>query len=137
MIKIFAGLKGSGKTKHLIEMVNAAASTSNGNVICIEKGDKLIHEITHKARLVDVDAYGIDTWKKLYGFICGTLAANYDVTDIFIDSIYKIAPEAKIEGFVTFVQLLTPILEKNNINLVMTASTEVEHIPEPLKKYLD
>ena len=136
MIKIFAGLKGSGKTKNLIEMVNAATSQSNGNVICIEKGDKLIHEITHKARLVDVDAYNIDTWKKLYGFICGMLATNYDITDIFIDSIYKIAPEAKIEGFVTFVSMLTPILEKNNVNLVMTASTEVDHIPEPLKKYL-
>lgn len=136
MIKIFAGLKGSGKTKNLIEMVNAATSASKGNVICIEKGDKLIHEITNKARLVDADAYSIDTWKKLYGFICGMLASNYDVTDIFIDSIYKIAPEAKIEGFVTFVQTLSPILEKNNVNLVMTASTEVEHIPEPLKKYL-
>lgn len=136
MIKIFAGLKGSGKTKNLIEMVNVATSASKGNVICIEKGDKLIHEITHKARLVDVDAFAIDTWKKLYGFICGMLATNYDITDIFIDSILKIAPEAKIEGFVSFVEALAPILEKNGINLVMTASTEVEHIPEPLKKYL-
>ncbi len=136
MIKIFAGLKGSGKTKHLIEMVNEATASSSGNVICIEKGDKLIHEITHKARLVDVDDYQIDTWKKLYGFLCGMLATNYDITDIFIDSIYKIAPETKIEGFVTFVNALTPILEKNNVNLVMTASTEVDHIPEPLKKYL-
>ena len=136
MIKIFAGLKGSGKTKNLIEMVNVATSASKGNVICIEKGDKLIHEITHKARLVDVNAYNIDTWKKLYGFICGMLATNYDVTDIFIDSILKIAPEAKIEGFVTLIDNLAPLLEKNNVNLVMTASIEVEHIPEPLKKYL-
>lgn len=136
MIKIFAGLKGSGKTKHLIEMVNTASETSKGNVICIEKGDKLIHEITHKARLVDVDEYSIDTWKKLYGFLCGMLATNYDITDFFIDSVYKIAPEAKIEGFVTFVEMISPLLEKNGVNLVMTASTEVDHIPEPLKKYL-
>ena len=136
MIKLFIGGKGSGKTKTLIEMVNNAVEASKGNVICIEKGDKLIHEITHKARLVDVNAYNIDTWKKLYGFICGMLATNYDVTDIFIDSILKIAPEAKIEGFVTFIEALAPILEKNNVNLVLTASTEVDHIPEPLKKYL-
>ena len=136
MIKIFAGLKGSGKTKNLIEMVNAATDASKGNVICVEKGDKLIHEITHKARLVDVDAYSIDTWKKLYGFIGGMLATNYDITDIFIDSILKIAPETRIEGFVTFVETLAPILEKSNVNLVMTASIEVDHIPEQLKKYL-
>lgn len=136
MIKIFAGLRGSGKTKNLIDMVNAATSVSKGNVICIEKGDKLMHEITNKARLVDVNDYSIDTWKKLYGFICGMLSTNYDITDIFVDSILKIAPEAKIEGFVTFIETLVPILEKNNVNLVMTASTEVEHIPEQLKKYL-
>lgn len=136
MIKILAGIKGSGKTKNLIEMVNVATSASKGNVICIEKGDKLIHEITHKARLVDTDAFEIDTWKKLYGFISGILATNYDITDIFIDSILKIAPVAKIEGFVSFIETLAPILEKSNINLVVTASTEIEHIPEPLKKYL-
>ena len=136
MVRIFAGLKGSGKTKNLIEMCNAATAASKGNVICIEKGDKLIHQITHRARLVDVDEYWINTLKKLYCFICGMLATNYDITDIFIDSIYKIAPEAKIEGFVAFVENLIPLLDKNGINLVMTASTEIEHIPEPLKQYL-
>ena len=56
MIKLFIGAKGSGKTKTLIEMVNAAATTSSGSVVCIEKGDKLIHDVTYKARLIDTDA---------------------------------------------------------------------------------
>ena len=73
MIKIFIGGKGSGKTKTLIELTNAAAQTSNGSVVCIEKGDKLKHEITYKARLIDTDEYSISTATGLYGFIAGVI----------------------------------------------------------------
>ena len=67
MLKIFAGLKGSGKTKHLIELVNSAQSTTNGNVVCIEMGTKLIHEINSATRLINIADYGVDDWQKLYG----------------------------------------------------------------------
>ena len=38
MIKLIVGNKGSGKTKTLIRMVNETAASSNGNVVCVEKG---------------------------------------------------------------------------------------------------
>ena len=86
MIQVIMGLKGSGKTKHLIEMVNAAQDKTSGCVVCIEKGSKLIHEINNKTRLVDISEYAIETAEQLYGFVCGVLASNYDLTDLFIDS---------------------------------------------------
>ena len=86
MLKIFAGLKGSGKTKHLIELVNSAQSTTNGNVVCIEQGTKLIHEINSATRLINIADYGVDDWQKLYGFVCGVLASNYDLAHLFIGS---------------------------------------------------
>ena len=101
MLKIFAGLKGSGKTKHLIEMVNAAQSTTKGNVVCIEQGTKLIHEINSATRLINISDYGVDDWEKLYGFVCGVLASNYDLTDLFIDSALKICKN-DISGFEEF-----------------------------------
>lgn len=135
MLKIFAGLKGSGKTKNLIEMVNTAADSANGNVVCIEKGTKLIHEVTNKARLIDTITYNIDDASKLYGFVCGILASNYDITDLFIDSALKICLN-DMAGFEEFIRTLLPLLEENNINLTVTASVEVEKIPEALKAYL-
>ena len=57
MVKLIVGVRGTGKTKTLIEMVNGAVASSKGSVICIEKGNKLNYDITHKARLIDVDAY--------------------------------------------------------------------------------
>lgn len=135
MFKIFAGLKGSGKTKHLIEMVNSAQTATTGNVVCIEQGTKLIHEINYHTRLIDTTVYGVDDWEKLYGFICGILAANYDVTDLFIDSALKICKN-DMDGFEKFATAVVPMLEKENINFTLTASVEVEKIPESLKKYL-
>ena len=60
MIKLIVGIKGTGKTKQLIDMANAAVTATKGCVICVEKGNKLIHEIKYQARLVDVDEYAID-----------------------------------------------------------------------------
>ena len=132
MIKLFIGGKGSGKTKTLIELTNSAAQSSNGSVVCIEKGDKLKHEITYKARLIDTDAYAVCDAEALYGFIAGILASNNDITDIFVDSALKICGN-DVAAF----ESVLPKLEKiaNSVNLVMSASLPVEEAPAGVKKY--
>ena len=45
MIRIIYGKKGSGKTKQMIEMINSAVQTEHGNVVCIEKGNKLTFDL--------------------------------------------------------------------------------------------
>ena len=90
MVTLLTGKKGSGKTKKLIEMVNAALEKSNGNVVVIEKGQQMTYNIPYAARLVDSDAYDIKGEDALLGFISGICAGNYDVTDIFVDSTLKI-----------------------------------------------
>lgn len=133
MIKLFIGSKGSGKTKTLIEMVNNAVAESKGNVVCIEKGDKLIHDITYKARLIDTDAYLVCDADALYGFIAGILASNSDITDIFVDSALKIAKD-DVAAF----EAILPKLEKitKDINLVMTSSIPVDECPDSIKAYV-
>ena len=132
MIKLFIGSKGSGKTKTLIELTNNAAQTSNGSVVCIEKGDKLKHEITYKARLIDTDAFAGCDAEALYGFIAGILASNSDITDIFVDSSLKICGN-DVAAF----EAMLPKLEKisENVNVVMSASIAVEEASESVKKY--
>ena len=132
MIKLFIGGKGSGKTKTLIEMVNNAVETSKGNVVCLEKGDKLIHDITYKARLIDTDAYAIYDADALYGFIAGILASNSDITDIFVDSALKICNN-DVAAFEEMLAKLSNITK--DVNLVMTASIAVEDCPAAIKAY--
>ena len=132
MIKLFIGGKGSGKTKTLIELTNNAAQTSNGSVVCIEKGDKLKHEITYKARLIDTDAYAVCDAEALYGFIAGILASNNDITDIFVDSSLKICGN-DVVAFESMLAKLEKIAE--DVNVVMSASIPVEEASEGVKKY--
>ena len=132
MIKLFIGSKGSGKTKTLIELVNNATHASNGSVVCIEKGDKLTHDITYKARLVDTDAYKIYTADTLFGFIAGILASNNDITDVFVDSALKICGN-NTEEFEAMLNKLSEIAKE--VNIVMTASIAVEECPEGIKAY--
>ena len=132
MIKLFIGGKGSGKTKTLIEMVNNAVTASNGNVVCIEKGDKLIHDITYKARLIDTDAYSVKDADALYGIIAGILASNSDITDVFVDSALKIIGNDVI-AFEGMLKKLEKITE--GVNLVMTSSIAVEDASDKIKSY--
>ena len=132
MIKLFIGGKGSGKTKTLIEMVNNAVAASNGNVVCIEKGDKLIHDITYKARLIDTNAYAIEDAEALYGFVAGILASNSDITDIFVDSALKIIGNDTV-AFEAMLAKLNKITAE--VNLIMTSSIAVEECPEAIKAY--
>ena len=55
MIKVHIGLKGSGKTPKIIEAVNTAIDVEKGNVVCITDGDRLMHTINRKARLVNTE----------------------------------------------------------------------------------
>ena len=102
MTKIIIGVKGTGKTKVLIDMINSALDSSDGSVVCIEKGDNLRLQVSHKCRLINSDEYMVEDAEALYGFIAGILASNHDVTDVFVDSALKIANNeiAKFDDFV-------------------------------------
>ena len=132
MVKLIVGKKGTGKTKMLIEQVNAAAEASKGCVICIEKGLTLDKDITHKVRLVNTDSYKVDDAAALYGFVAGVAASNYDITDIYLDSTLRICKTVEeMEQFLLKVDKLT-----ENISFTATVSLAPEEIPASLKAFV-
>ena len=135
MLKLIIGVKGTGKTKTLIGMVNEAVDTSKGAVICIEKGDKLRYDVKHQARLIDANEYFVDDAQSLFGFVAGIFASNHDVTDLFIDSALKIC-QNDMAAFDKFLDEMNALVEKLNINVVMTSSLAVENATETVKKYV-
>lgn len=127
MVKLLVGVKGTGKTKKLIEMVGAALESSKGNVVCVEKGNKLIYDINYKARLVDTEQYGIDDAQALYGFVAGLVAADHDLTDLFIDNTMKICKDK--DAFFRLVDEIKALAEKVEFNCVISASLPAEELP--------
>ena len=135
MLKLIVGVKGTGKTKHLIEMVNTASEESKGSVVCIEKGTKLTYDIKHTARLIDTDQYNIGDAQSLFGFIAGIIASNHDVTDLFVDSALKICLN-DIDSFDKFVDEVYALVEKYDLHCTMTVTLPAEKATETIKKYL-
>ena len=135
MLKLMIGVKGTGKTKTLIEKVNAASAASHGDVVCIEKGTGLRFDIKSKVRLIDTEEYLIQDADALYGFIAGILASNYDVTDLFVDNSLKICKGdmAAFEGLLCDIEKL---LKAHDVNLFMTASMPVEEASEAVKRFI-
>jgi hypothetical protein len=135
MLKLIIGVKGTGKTKTLINLVNGALEVTKGDVVCIEKGTQLRYDIKPAARLVNADEYMITDAQSLYGFIAGILASNHDVTDLFVDGTLKICQKDYV-AFDNLLNELASLLEKININLTMTVSMPVEEASETVKKFI-
>ena len=133
MITLIVGKKGSGKTKKLIERANDAIEKSNGNVVVVEKGLKLTYDISHQARLIDTDAYGVQGADALCGFICGICAGNYDVTDIFVDSTIKIIGQ-DLKVFAAYVERMNALSALADTKITLLASVEPGDIPEEIKE---
>ncbi len=132
MVTLIIGKKGSGKTKKLIQLANEAVAKSQGNVVVVEKGAKLTYDVTHKARLIDTDVYGIKGYNMLLGFLSGICAGNYDVTDIFVDSTFKICEEG-VDGIAAFVEKLDALSEEAQANVTMLVSAAEADLPADLK----
>ena len=135
MLKLIVGVKGTGKTKTLINDVNNALAVTKGDVVVIEKGTKLRYDIKSSARLVDSDEYMICSAEALYGFIAGALASNHDVTDLFIDGTLKIC-QHDLAAFEKMAVELAKLVAKVDVNLTMTVSMSEEELPATVKALL-
>ena len=134
MINLIVGGKGSGKTKKMIDMINASAKTTPGNIVCIEKSMKLTYDIDHAARLIDVDEYKINGYNMLYGFVAGILAGNYDIVEVYLDGVLKLGNPDR-DGLGVLLEELAA-LAGDSIKMDVTVSADLEALPESVKKYL-
>ena len=129
------GLKGSGKTKQLIELVTKAVDDENGDIVVIEKGPQLTYDIPYRARLVQSIHYCFGSYEFLKGFISGLHAGNYDITHIFIDNFLKIVDDTSIESFDSFLEWLEAFSEKENVKFTISISADKALATERMKKF--
>ena len=135
MIHVIMGLKGSGKTKKLIESIKDCVAKANGDVVCIEFGQKLTYDLPHKVRLVDSKEYGISNPDMLKGLLSGLHAGNFDITNVYIDNLYKTIGNDRAAGE-EFLLWCAKFAELNNMEITITVSDDAALASEAIKAYL-
>ena len=135
MINVIMGLKGSGKTKKLIDSINATLDQASGDVVCIEYGKKLTYDVNYRVRLVDSEEYAISNSDMLKGFLSGLHAGNFDITNVYIDNLYKTIGTDRANGE-EFVAWCAKFAATNNMNITITISDDPALASEDVKKYL-
>ena len=133
MIKLIVGTKGSGKTKAMIESINAVTKTTSGNVVVLEKSMQLTYNIDHAARLIDLDEYKVNGYEMMYGFVAGVLAGNYDITELYIDGILKVC-DHDLAGLGAFLAKVDAIAA--SVTVTVTISADAAVLPADVQKYL-
>ena len=135
MIHVIMGLKGSGKTKKLIDSIKDTVANAHGDVVCIEYGQKLTYDLPHKVRLVDSKEYGISNADMLKGLLSGLHAGNYDITNVYIDNLYKTIGADRAAGE-EFLLWCAKFAEANYMEITVTVSDDPAAASEEVKKYL-
>lgn len=135
MVQIIAGDKGKGKTKQLLDKVNAAVAVATGNIVYLDKSQKHMHELSNKVRLINVTEYPISNVDEFLGFICGIVSQDYDLQEMYLDSFLTIANVAD-DQIAHAIEKLDVISEKYHVAFVLSISKNEADLPECAKSRL-
>ena len=136
MVRLIMGVKGSGKTKQLIELINNAAKDEPGNVVCIEANRTMTYDIHYHIRLIHAQEYNLDSYELFRGFISGLYAGNYDISHVFIDNLCKTIGREVDKDTENFLNWLDAFGEKNNIKFTVTISADLSLATDGMQKFL-
>jgi len=134
MIQVIHGKKGSGKTKKILDMANAAIKERKGDVIFLDNDNRYMFDLRHEVRFVNAGEYGVDSPEMFLGFLSGMLAQNFDISVIFVDAFLKLV-KTEVENTEVFYRRLAELSEKNGVDFVLSVNVDDDLAPEFLKKY--
>ncbi|MCI9086243.1 MAG: twitching motility protein PilT [Clostridia bacterium] len=134
MVELLIGKKGTGKTKALIDKVNTALTVAKGNVVYIGSTGENMFDIKSKARMANTSEFDIESYSEFLGFICGIVSRDFDITNIFVDSIFKVVGTTELDGFEAFLSRLESMSQKFNIDFVISVSIDAETAPDYIKR---
>ncbi len=134
MVELLIGKKGTGKTKALVDKVNTALTVAKGNVVFIAKTSDQMYAVDSKARMATTSDFDIRSYNELLGFIYGIVSRDYDITNIFIDGIFKIVGTTELDGFEDFLKRLEELSRKQSISFVISVSIDADTAPDYIKE---
>ena len=133
MVQIIAGEKGKGKTKHLLDKVNTAVKTANGNIVYLDKTSKHMYELKNKIRLINVSEYPLNSSDEFVGFICGIVSQDHDLEQMYLDSFLVIASIKQTQDIEPVLQKLEKISQQFDVDFIISMSLDESELSDDLK----
>ena len=135
MVRLIMGEKGTGKTKKLIELINATAQEDNGSVVCVEAKSTMTFDLHYHVRLISAYEYDLSNYEALRGFLFGLYAGNYDISHVFVDNLCKIAGDKDLQAVEDFLGWLDRFSNANDVKFTVTISADEDSATEGLRQY--
>ena len=136
MVRLIMSESGEGKTKQLLDLMNTAADTETGCMVCIEPKRNMSYNLRHQIRLVDASESAISSFEALRGFISGLYAGNYDISHVFVDNLCKIAQTNNEQEIGDFLSWLDNFTSPLNIKATITISASADSATDVMRKYM-
>ncbi len=133
MIHLIYGKKGSGKSKKLLDMANTEVGSAAGNMVYLDDDNRCMYDLHHEIRFINTSDYSIDDIDKLYGFVCGILSGDFDISSIYIDGIKKMV-KGHDDELDALLKKFDELFAEISAYIVISGSEEP---PEFLKKYIE
>lgn len=133
MIQLIVGAKGKGKTKHLLDKVNNAVKTVDGNIVYLDKNSKHMYELKNKIRLINTSEFPFTSTDEFIGFLCGIVSQDHDLQEVYLDSFMDIAFINDKSAIVNVFDKLDKISSKFCVDFIISVSLEASEVPEQFK----
>lgn len=136
MIQVFCARRGSGKTKRLIELANHQQLEAKGDSVYIDDDSRPMLQLNRSIRFVDTNEYGITDCNDFYGMICGIMASNYDIENIYVDGLFNII-NCTMKESTLLIKRIAKLTDRFGINVYININiTGSEEVPEGIKEYV-
>lgn len=133
MIQLIVGEKGKGKTKILLDKVNAEIKAAHGSIVYLDKSTKHMYELNNKVRLIDVSEFELENSSEFIGFVYGILSQDHDLEQMYLDSFLKVAKTDEAAAN-EVISKLEQIGQKFNVTFVISISVGSDAIDAKFKE---
>lgn len=136
MIQVIYGRRGLGKTKRMIDMANSALSQVKGDIVFIDDDNRCILDLKHNIRYINAGEFKVTTPCLFAGFVCGVLAEDYDIEQIYLDGFPELVGLNNVEDLKSLFAQLEEISKRQEITITLSVSGDPDNVPDFIGPFL-
>lgn len=136
MVRLVAAKTGEGKTTRLIDEANEALKTTKGHIVYVDASNAHMYDLKHEIRYINLKEYPLNDYHEFYGFLCGVLSEDNDISIIYVDSLLKLAHLQNVQNSELLISKLKAITDKFNVQLVASLKGDPSEVPEFLQEFI-